>query len=64
MLLEDALLRARELGYQAISLETASVLQEAISLYRKYGFEPYEPERLSPRCDKPKRALREPDTHQ
>lgn len=51
MLLEDALQAASRLGYRIVSLETASVLKEAIALYRKYGFEPYDANHLSPRCD-------------
>lgn len=50
-LLEDALGKASELEYQAVFLETASVLKEAISLYVKYGFEPFEAPHLSSRCD-------------
>lgn len=50
-LLEDALAKAAELGYKTVTLETASVLREAIALYLKYGFEPYAATHLSPRCD-------------
>lgn len=50
-LLEDALTRARESGFRRITLETASVLKEAIGLYESYGFVPYRPEHLSARCD-------------
>lgn len=50
-LLDDALTRARQLGFRKIVLETASVLKEAIALYRKYGFVEYTPEHLSSRCD-------------
>lgn len=50
-LLEDALKRASELGYKSVFLETASVLKDAVKLYVKYGFEPYQPAHLSPRCD-------------
>ncbi len=57
ILLEDALLTAKRLRYEVVSLETASVLQEAISLYRKYGFEAYAAEHLSPRCDQAYRKL-------
>lgn len=39
-LLERALVDAPELGFQEIVLETASVLAEAVALYRRYGFEP------------------------
>lgn len=51
MLLEDALARARELGFRRVTLETASVLKEAIRLYERYGFKPHTPEHLSHRCD-------------
>lgn len=50
-LLEDALTKASELGYGAVTLETSSVLKEAVGLYRKFGFEPHVAEHLSPRCD-------------
>jgi putative acetyltransferase len=50
-LLDSALLQARQLGFKRIILETASVLKEAISLYKSYGFVEYEPEHLSSRCD-------------
>lgn len=52
LLLEDALAQARQMGFENMTLETASVLKEAISLYRSYGFAEYRPEHLSPRCDK------------
>ena len=51
LLLEDALSRARQIGFKKMTLETASVLKEAISLYKSYGFVEYEPEHLSSRCD-------------
>jgi len=50
-ILERFLKRARELGFSRMVLETASVLEEAISLYRRYGFKPFQPEHLSARCD-------------
>ena len=50
-LLEHALFKAKELGFKKVMLETASELKEAIGLYRKYGFEPFEAEHLSTRCD-------------
>lgn len=50
-LLEHALSKAKELGFRRVMLETASELKEAIALYRKYGFEPFEPDHLSNRCD-------------
>jgi len=51
MLLEDALSRARKLGLTRVVLETASVLKEAIALYKSYGFVEYTPEHMSSRCD-------------
>ena len=50
-LLEGALAEARKLGFQRMTLETASVLKEAIALYESYGFVEYEPTHLSTRCD-------------
>ncbi|MHC4225890.1 MAG: GNAT family N-acetyltransferase [Planctomycetota bacterium] len=51
LLLDDALLRARRLGFRKMVLETASVLKEAIALYKSYGFAEYEADHLSSRCD-------------
>ena len=51
LLLDSALAQARELGFKRVTLETASVLKEAIALYESYGFEKYEPEHMSERCD-------------
>jgi diaminopimelate epimerase len=50
-LMEDALARARQLGFEKMVLETASVLKEAIALYKTYGFVEYTPDHLSSRCD-------------
>jgi putative acetyltransferase len=50
-LLDHALSQARELGFRRVTLETASVLVEAIALYRSRGFRPFAAERLAPRCD-------------
>ena len=50
-LLDHAIAKARELGFHRMVLETASVLVEAIALYRKHGFVPYRPPHLCPRCD-------------
>ncbi len=44
--------KARELGYQKIELDTASVLLEAIELYKKMGFKEVEACNDSPRCDR------------
>jgi len=51
LLLDDALSKARRMGFERMTLETASVLKEAIALYKSYGFVEYEPEHLSSRCD-------------
>ena len=51
LLLERALSQARQLGFKRIILETASVLKEAIALYKSYGFVEYVPGHLSSRCD-------------
>ena len=50
-MMEEALSRARELGYTEMILESNTVLKRALALYRKYGFEEYSPEHLSDRCD-------------
>lgn len=50
-LLEHALERATKLGFQRVVLETASVLQAAIALYERYGFQRYTPDHLAARCD-------------
>jgi putative acetyltransferase len=51
LLLEEALSKARQIGFKKMTLETASVLKEAINLYKSYGFIEYKPEHLSSRCD-------------
>lgn len=50
-LLDSALAQARELGFKRVTLETASVLKEAIALYESYGFVEYKPDHMSRRCD-------------
>ena len=50
-LLESALSKARQLGFKKMTLETASVLTEAIALYKSYGFVEYNPQHMSSRCD-------------
>lgn len=42
---------AKNKGYKIIELETASVLKEAISMYKKYGFKEAKREHLAKRCD-------------
>jgi putative acetyltransferase len=51
MLLERVLGRARELGFVRIELETSSKLIEAIGLYKRYGFQPIQPDHMACRCD-------------
>jgi putative acetyltransferase len=43
--------KSKELGFERIYLETASVLKEAIGLYERFGFTPTS-EKHAPRCDK------------
>ena len=50
-LMESALSEARQLGFKRMTLETASVLKEAIALYKSYGFVEYQADHLSSRCD-------------
>jgi N-acetylglutamate synthase and related acetyltransferases len=42
--------KAREMGCKRLYLETASVLQEAVHLYEKFGFQPTD-KKHTPRCD-------------
>ena len=51
MVLEHALDEARRMGARRVTLETASVLREAIALYTRYGFRPCNAGHLSSRCD-------------
>jgi putative acetyltransferase len=55
--LEDAITRARQMGFREIVLETASVLAEAIALYKSYGFVEYTPKHLCHRCDQAYRLV-------
>ena len=50
-MLEDAIARAKQMGFREMVLETASELVEAIALYKSYGFVEYTPEHLCSRCD-------------
>jgi len=42
---------AKELGYKTITLETDSVLKEAVIVYQKFGFVPYHNPHICDRCD-------------
>lgn len=50
-MMDDAIVRARKMGFQEMILETNSKLDKAIGLYKKYGFEVFQPKHLSERCD-------------
>jgi putative acetyltransferase len=50
-LMDYALAEAKARGFTEMTLETASVLSEAIRLYSRYGFRPYTADHLSGRCD-------------
>ena len=51
LLLDTAITEARRMNARRITLETATTLKEAITLYRQYGFEPYHNPHLCFRCD-------------
>lgn len=44
--------KAKQLGYNKIELQTASVLHSAIAMYRKTGFDEVTSSSASPRCDR------------
>jgi len=52
-LLDHAIAEARRMGFKRMTLETASVLKEAVGMYERYGFRPCEPDpaHKAPRCD-------------
>jgi putative acetyltransferase len=50
-MLEHAIAQAKRMGFARITLETASVLKEAVELYTRYGFRPCASEHMSARCD-------------
>lgn len=51
-MMDRILSAARDLGFHRIELETACALVEAIGLYRRYGFQPINPDHLCARCDR------------
>ncbi|MCE5347770.1 MAG: GNAT family N-acetyltransferase [Bacteroidales bacterium] len=51
ILMDNAINKAKELGYSIMVLETNKLLGKAISMYEKYGFVQYSPSHLSDRCD-------------
>lgn len=50
-LLEYALVKARQLGFARVVLETTFKLPKAVAMYRAYGFQPYTATHCAPRCD-------------
>ena len=50
-MMEHALTRAKELGFQQMWLETAESLKEAHGLYTKFGFSEFTGPHKSDRCD-------------
>ncbi len=51
LMMENALKKAKDLGYDEIILETNSLLNKAIGLYKKFGFVEYYPNHLPDRCN-------------
>jgi putative acetyltransferase len=51
LMMEDALKKAKELGYRQIVLESNKLLEKALNLYRKYGFAEYIPDLILDRYD-------------
>ena len=51
-ILERALAEAKRLGFKRVTLETATVLKEAVQLYERHGFRKAEPDgHMAKRCD-------------
>jgi putative acetyltransferase len=50
-MLTTLLEKASALGFERVELDTASVLKEAISLYKKNGFQLFESDHIVARCD-------------
>ncbi len=51
LMMENAFKTAVSSGFKRMTLETNSVLKEAIELYKRYGFKEYKPGHISCRCD-------------
>ncbi len=51
LLLCDAFEQAKNKGFKEMILETNLCLIEAVAMYKKYGFDKYQPAHLSKRCD-------------
>ncbi|MEH0156542.1 GNAT family N-acetyltransferase [Limibacter armeniacum] len=50
-MLQILLDEAKKRHFKKVQLETASVLKEAIGLYKKFGFKEIQPTHLASRCD-------------
>jgi GNAT superfamily N-acetyltransferase len=50
-MLEHAVAEARRMGFGRMTLETASVLKEAVALYTRHGFRPCMSDHMASRCD-------------
>ncbi|HET6387269.1 MAG TPA: GNAT family N-acetyltransferase [Armatimonadota bacterium] len=50
-LLETMLRRARALSIRRIELETSSCLEDALRMYRWYGFQPFQADHMAQRAD-------------
>ena len=50
-MLEEAIKKAKEMGFREMTLETASALTEAIALYKSFEFVRYDCKHLCWRCD-------------
>lgn len=50
-IMDNAMLKARELGFVRMSLVTNSLLFKALQLYERYGFSENKDEDIPPRCD-------------
>ena len=50
-LLEELITLAKQRRFERVEVETASVLREAISMYRRRGFVPLARDHLADRCD-------------
>jgi putative acetyltransferase len=48
MLVQQVIAEAREIGYEKMRLDTAPGMEEAIGLYRHFGFREIEPYRFNP----------------
>ena len=51
-LVQDALEKAKALGFRRVELETAGVLEVAGRLYESFGFRPFVPPHFSARSDR------------